>query len=293
MRPNAIAGELRPMDYGQVLDRCFAMYRRNWRAALSLSFPLLFPSALLLGLANIGYQWAIRTQVTSPRAGDDVSLVLAGFAIVAFVGMTGLHALVGVVVHGLLAKAGSDLYLTGQVNVRETYRFGVSRLFALIVTMTLLVMAISAGLIFFIIPGIVLSIYWAFALQIVMIEQKRFVDALSRSFRLVSGHWWHAAVFLVLCGIFVWVLEMIVLSPSQILTVVEFIRHPDAIFSGGLPSVLLLAAQGLFSALAAALLAPVGAFATTLFYYDLRMRKEGVDIVTRAEQAAHAAEPAG
>lgn len=283
--------DLRPMDYGEVLDRTLVMYRRNWRLALSLSVPILFPSALVVGLTNIGYQWAVQTQFASPRP-DPSRVVFAGLAVAAFFAATGAHALLNLFVQGLLAKAGSDLYMGRHVTAAEVYRFGLRHAFVLLITMILLTLGVSLGLVFLVVPGLILSVFWGFAIQAIVVEEQGLTAALGRSWHLVQGYWWHTAVFMFLLGILVWVLEMIVITPSQVLTIVELVSHPEAIFPGATPNVLALAAQGLFSSVATALVAPLGAFALTLFYYDLRMRKEGLDLVMRARKLAPASSPA-
>lgn len=282
------ATDFAPMGYGEVLDRALVLYRRNWRVVLSLSFPVLFPSALIVGFGNIGYQWAVRTQLGIGEQ-DPAKAVLAGVAIAAFFGATGLHGLLSVVVQGLLSKTASDLYLGREVAVRDAYRFTLHRAVALLVTTILMSLGITLGVIALLAPGIIISVYWSFVIQIVMLEEKSFVDALSRSWRLVRGHWWHTLFFAGLLGMLIWLLQVVLLAPSHVLTIVELIRHPEAIFLGETPNVMSLAAQGIFGAVATAGTAPVGAFALTLFYYDLRARKEGFDLLLRAEELRAAA----
>lgn len=275
--------DYRPTDYGELLDRTFVLYRRNWRLALGLTFPVLFPSALLVGLANIGYQWALRAQGVS-QASSSTQWVLVGLATTAFFGATTLHAILALFVQVMLVRAGSELYLGNSVTVRELFRFGLGHILTLLVTMFIVTICVSAGLVAFLIPGILVSVYWTLVVQTVAVEEKSFFGAMSRSWHLVEGNWWHAAVFAMLLSFLLYVLELMIVAPSQVLTVVELVTHPAAIFPGQTPNVLMLAAQGIFSAIAAALISPIGAFALTLFYYDLRARKEGFDLVTRAER---------
>lgn len=276
--------DYRPVDFGQILDRAFVLYRRNWRLAMGLSFPVLFPSSLVVGLSNIGYQWAIRTQIGQLGSDRPASseMALAGLAVAAFFAATSIHGLLSLVVQGMLTRAGSELFLNGPVTAREMYRLGVRRTVVLVVTVILMTIGITAGFFALVIPGIVVSVYWAFVVQVVMIEDESLVGALSRSWKLVEGQWWHTAVFVFLLAMLVWVLELIVVVPSQVLGIVELVSHPEAIFPGETPNILSMAAQGIFGAIAVSLIAPVTAFSMTLFYYDLRARQEGFDIQLRA-----------
>ncbi len=275
--------DYRPMDYGEVLDRVFVLYKSNWRSVLGLTFPVLFPSALLVGLANIAYQWAIRAQAT-PGGGVPGQAVLIALAMMGFFAATGLHATLTLFVQLVLVHVGSELYLGNEVAARDAFRFGVRHIIVLLVTMFIVTTAATAGFLALVIPGVLVSVYWTLVIQTVAIEEKSFLTAMSRSWRLVDEYWWHTAIFVFLLGLLVYALELVIVAPSQILTLVDYIAHPEAIYSGEIPNVLLLAAQGIFSAVAAPLIAPVGSFALTLYYYDLRARKEGFDLITRARR---------
>lgn len=95
----------------------------------------------------------------------------------------------------------------GGIGAKEALRNGWRRLISFW-WVTFLVFIISMGGYFlFIIPGIILSVWFSFAGYVLVAEDKRGMTALLRSKHLVSGYWW--SVFwrflaLGLAGLLVW-----------------------------------------------------------------------------------------
>lgn len=60
---------------------------------------------------------------------------------------------------------------------------------------------VALGTIFFIVPGIIIGVFLAFSLYVCVIENKKGMDALKRSWNLVKGNWWQVFGRLLLLGI--------------------------------------------------------------------------------------------
>ena len=133
--------------------------------------------------------------------------------------------------------------------------------------------------------GIPFAIYiglgWALVLPLIMIEGLGMSAAMGRSWGLVKGHRWRLLVALVLIGLIMYLLVSI---PSGIFGFVGGIAN--AILQAGTTGALVVqAGNAVFGALGETLFGAIAYIAITLFYYDLRIRKEAFDLQQRAQYA--------
>ena len=96
-------------------------------------------------------------------------------------------------------------------------------------------------------------------IQALVVEDKRGTEAMRRSWDLVGGHWWHAALTLLVAALITGVVNAVITAP----------------FSAG---AWLL--QGIAAAVATTVTLPYGALVGVLLYLDLRARKERLDLDT-------------
>ena len=111
----------------------------------------------------------------------------------------------------------------------------------------------------FIIPGIYIGVRLAVSTQALVVEGKRGTDAMRRSWELVGGHWWHAALTVLVAGLITGVVNAVITAPFG--TGAWFI-------------------QGVAAAVATTVTLPYGALVGVLLYLDLRARKERLDLDT-------------
>jgi hypothetical protein len=184
-----------------------------------------------------------------------------------------LAALVALLLYQVLTGAitrNIATEVTGQdLDVEQSYRFGFARLGPILVVSILVGLATLLGLIVFIIPGIYIGVRLAVSTQALVVEDKRGTEAMRRSWDLVGGHWWHAALTLLVAGLITGVVNAVITAP----------------FSAG---AWLL--QGIAAAVATTVTLPYGALVGVLLYLDLRARKERLDLDTlKADLQASAA----
>lgn len=116
-----------------------------------------------------------------------------------------------------------------------------------------------------------LWVSWQLAPQVIVLEGRRAGAGLRRSFHLVRGAWWRCAVLLLIIGAIRLYATAI---PGGIgFLIGNFTASKDLL--GGSAGVFVLAA---LSALMDMLIAPIAVATTTLFFTDVRIRKEGFDI---------------
>ncbi len=266
---NEAREDLRERSLGGILDETFALYGgQAWR---------------YMGLVAVG------------RA----PLAIATFALVALVGrgVTGLvidtviWAFGAVAIYAACACAVGQQYLSGKFDLRACYSRAWWR--ALSLGGLGLAAAVSAAVVIWLARGpsteaamalsaalCVVGIYlWPTAVQSVVVEGRRTVGALRRSFGLVAGSWWRLGAIAVVVGLVMLGLAILVTLPLVILALMVAIEQ----------SPVTMVLFTLSVELMYVVVTPVVFIAGTLTYYDLRVRKEQYDIETLSREMGAAA----
>jgi hypothetical protein len=265
---------MRPLDLGQTIDASMKIVQRQWRTlalvVLVVAGPLQLLSLIITVATTDG--WSLQ-----PSFGDqanirytDESAYAAGQ--VGIIALTLLSYLLGTVA---CYRAVADTYLGRATTVRQSLGFAVDRLGASLWLSVLLVVAVMAGLLAFVVPGIWMFVAWSVALPAMLVEGVRGTAALRRSSALTKDRWWATAGRLVVGAIIGYVVGV---TASVIAVVLGVL-----VFDKGSVAALVIQHAG---ALAGALFTtPFLAAVTVLVYFDLRVRKERFD-PGRAGEAA-------
>lgn len=148
--------------------------KKGWHATIHNYSELIKP--ILVLAAVIIVTMVLDTLVTVPTI---IGLILA--AITAVLGLWLDIVLIKMVQKALSGK---------KINAAEEFSAATPLIFSYFWVSILVVVAVIAGLILFIIPGLILAIYLAFATYIFVLENKRGIEALKSSYDLVNGRWW-------------------------------------------------------------------------------------------------------
>lgn len=179
-------------------------------------------------------------------------------------------------------KAVGDAYLASTPDWRESLRMARRRIWSLLWFTILYTILLIPAFLLLLVPGIWLAIAWIVALPALMTEGIGARKALGRSFRLVRKRWWPTfgviAIAYVLAGVVQFLVGIIVG-----LTLVFGVE--DSVLGTVLVS-------GTGNVIAGVLTTPFVAAIVVLVYFDLRVRKEGLDIRLLAENVG-LAPPAG
>ena len=241
--------QLRPLSLGEMLDGALVLLRRHF--------------ALVLGIAVVceGIPTAM-----------DVYLDLAGGA-AQHPGVSLLDRLLtlvgSVLVTGATVRVVSEAYLGRMPLFGDAMRFASGR-FGTIFGANLMsgILTVLATLAL-IIPGIVVACGYSVAAEAAALESGTSGDALKRSWDLTKGFRWKA-------------LGLGVVSVGLILIVYVGAGVVGGVLAGimgGLETVL-----AVLAACVSLLIYPVLTCVFTLFYYDLRVRKEGFDLEMLSRQ---------
>jgi len=118
--------------------------------------------------------------------------------------------------------------------------------------MLLVLLLVFAGVLLFIVPGIFLSIAFAFYLPFILFENTSILESLKESWQLVWGYWWR-------------VFALMAIPTGVMLAMFELIR-----FLGGKENVLAIV---LSKILTMTLLLPFFSALVLVLYNDIRLRK--------------------
>lgn len=278
-----------PKPIGRLVDEAIAVYRAGFRTlALPAAF-ILLPSGLFVGLAQAVYLQTVSHAATSLTASSDLPTYLATISgayslLAAFAGLRGFVALY---YFACVLAATPELLARRPVAPGAFLKGGASRFLMLFVISIVVGLVAGLGLLFLLVPGLMLYVYLSMAEPVAGVEQAPFDRALSRSFTLVSGNFWRTVGFFVAVGVIVYSLDSALTS----LTTFEVVWQQITAASSGnpLPSVPWQVAGGLLGAVAQTLTMPLMYVAWLLYYLDLRARREGMDLLVRAASLDSAA----
>lgn len=298
---------LRPLMFGEILDGSFQAIRRNAKAMLG---------AALLAQSLGAILAAVITAMTTTSAGsieawaesagpeELASLgvgILAAAMVVAFLTM-----FISAVLQGAMVVPVARSILNRRTGFRMMWALSRSRAGALIRVALLLLGAgilafgLLAGLAFvlvssmegtgalllipavlaFIALGIWIGIKLLVAPAAVVIEELGAVAGLRRSWDLTRANWWRILGIALVVSIMVGIASQVVMIPASFLTsFLGAVASPN----GGSEQVAATVAVVVVTTVLDALVGALGyAFQTSvmaLLYMDLRMRKDGLDIV--------------
>ncbi len=265
--------DLRPMTLGELLDRTFSLYKKNfWLFAGIMTVPPLL--ALIFQVVNSVLNTPLVKPLSPVATRTGAAAVPNPAAFGTFFGEIFLFLFIFMIIyamsHAATVFAVSDLYLGRETNIRSSYSRVWGKTFRVILVVFLTYLCIWAGLIFFVIPGIIVGCRIACGIPAAMLEDRGPMNALNRSWELTKGFAFQIFV------IFLMVVAL-TYAGAAIFTLPFTLMIFSAAKGGTVPfwpSML----QHLGSFISSVLVGPVGTIAYTLMYYNLRVRKEAFDL---------------
>ncbi len=254
---------LRPLSLGEILDRTFTLYRQNFLLFFGIT-AIPYTLNLALGLFQIWYFGAatakgiqaLSAMVTGPRLLFTLlSMVVGG--------------LVYIFSEGGTILAITQLYLGRQTSMAAALQGVWDEFGTLFGVVILNGLAVGVGFICLIVPGIYLLCRLMVCLPAALVEKLGASESLSRSFELTRDNAGRA--FMILLVFFA-----VSIAGGTMIGVVLIpltLTHRD-------PSELRLVASAtiVLQMVVNALVAPVLLVASSVFYFDLRVRKEAFDL---------------
>ncbi|MGA2903759.1 MAG: hypothetical protein ABSD98_08005 [Candidatus Korobacteraceae bacterium] len=250
---------LRPLTLGELLDRAFQLYRSRFAVFVGIAAVAYLPF-FVVRAAGL---WAPRMFSPSVTTSAAIGLLVA-------------------VVFNLLAVAAANsatiivvsaAYLEKTITLGEAYGRVSGMLLRVFFIMIGMGIGIGIGTLLFIIPGIILSLMWALAIPVAVLEDTGLGESLARSRQLTAGHRSRVFAIYLLYFALVLALEMGLMLPLG--AVIAIKGH-----TGGAAAVtpILQVASAILSYVIECLVTPILTISLSLMYYDERVRKEAFDI---------------
>lgn len=241
-------------DFGRVVKNTFGVIGRNFRELLVLAAVLVGIPGALLGWV----QFSVQPQLNgSPSVTSITTVLLLGLVgyVLAVIGSALLQATVTrVAVADLNGDRASPL---------EQARKSTSSILPLIGLSFIAMLGVVFGMVFLIVPGVILAVLWSVALPVCVVERLGVFASLSRSRNLTRGFRW--PIF----GLFA-VYFIAYFAGSAVLGGVA----GAAMLAGGSSAVVIgTVVASVITSVAGSMLGLAGVAA---IYYELRTAKEGV-----------------
>lgn len=272
--------KLEPKDIGGIVDESFRICRENFVRFLAITgipgLVAMAPSVLMWWLDYynvISFDWGayifyIRTfDIGGPRIGELLFYIWSSLY------LPSLGALMWVI---------SELYLGRKVSVRESYRFLGKNFWSLTGSLFLMAVIIGSGFLLLIIPGFIFMVRFILTPWAVGLEGITPTSALARAKRLSEGNFWR----MVLIGIILCIILITMTLIAQRLYYGYgriFLETIKGEIPHRWPNWILIIAMFLawgVTIFGSWLVITIG----TVFYYDLRIRKEGFDLEMKAKE---------
>lgn len=267
---------LRPLGVGEILDTAFRVYRNRFKdLIIAVAIPMV-PLVALQVLVTLSSR-----SDTDPTTGatTNANVVLGGLGATLIIGL-----IAGALAEGASVRILADQYLGTSTSWQESLRYAFGRLGSIVWVALLMAVLEGIGLFVCIIPGVYLWAAFAVSIPVLLIENTRGSQALSRSRLLVSGRWWPTFGTLLV----VWLLASFLRGISSALLTGGFVAT-----SGVTTSTAATALSGVVGGIITIVFAPLTAAVVTIIYFDLRIRKEGFDVALMAQRLGTPPPPSG
>jgi hypothetical protein len=239
-----------------ILTEAFQLYRTHAKPLLVTCALLFVPASIIKSLALA----AILGPTAALVAAADPTAMLAGGLSVYLFGLLGtlvtaffLYGIIVPLTNGALTISVADRVLGGKAEWREVWMLLFRRLGKLLSAVIPAAFLVALGFVFFVIPGLVLGLLFAFVSPVVLIEGIGGRAALERSVTLVRSDWLRVTLLVLVFGI--------LRGVAQILA--SALIPQTAIF-----------ASSLFGDLITMILLPVPVLGMVLLYFDVRRKRD-------------------
>lgn len=272
---------LRALALAELLDETFRIYRRSFGLFAGLALAVTLPGMVMNLLSgsyrswgwltrvvqNIGNPDALQGIAQSPPPQTDPAIgLLASLVTLILIPVTA----------GVIIYAANEIIKGRNTTILGALEGTLQRYWGLAAVALLGGVLLFAGILLITIPFVIwIAVRWLVGAPALLAEDLGPVNALGRSWQLVEGRWWRTV------GIFLVVVIMTTVASA-------ILGATGGAIMGlvpGLSDDLRGALVQVTSSLTGALVLPVSYIAITLMYYDLRVRREGLDLDQLAQQA--------
>jgi hypothetical protein len=262
---------LRPLEVGDLLDETFRMYRRHFFLFAGISVIIAIPTAALGGYSFFTFFNGLLQQTAAGQTPDTTGFTQA-FVIL------GLGILFNLALYPFqyaVSYAACESAIGRPVTAWSALRGAARRYLHLVGYLALQLMM---GFTWCLFPlWIWIWVGWVAVVPVMFVENTGLVSAMSRSWHLVEGRWWRTFLVVVLILILVQIVQAALVAFVYLglflLGIVLSTYTVTAIAYGAL-------------VLVGGLVTPLLQIAIVLIYFDLRVRREALDLFQLAQRVS-------
>jgi hypothetical protein len=275
--PSAPPGiRLRPLEIGDLFDEIFRVYRRNFTLFAGISVALVIPSLLVQYFLGSFTQFgqSISILSTALQGGRPVPVLPPEINFGGLLLASGLGLVLYPFSLGALVFATTELAQSRVPTWRSVINAVLRRYWALLGIGIIYVLVVPL----LIIPPlwVWIAVGWSVALPAMFVERLGVFGSFGRSWNLVEGRWWRTFLLVLLVFLLVYVVE----------TALGAFATAGLLLTLFLPNVVAGLVVYTLQDLVSAVVMPVFDIAIVLIYYDLRVRREGLDLLQQAQRLA-------
>lgn len=278
MATTQAAPALRPMTIADLFDETIKIYRRNFGQLIALSAVMDSPLLVFFLLAgSAGATGAFQVRPGQPPNTTAFAALFGAMGITFLVALLIFPVGVSAMIHAV-----SEARLGRRLGVGEALRLGLRRYWAL--TGLMFVYFTVVAVLWITLIGMPVAIYfmvaWGLSYATLLLEGAGVFGSLSRSRALVRGMWWRTFGIAILFWLFQSIAAWIITLPVSIVAAAlgAILARP------GLAQPAIAVVNALANILGQIVPMPILYTGWVLYYYDLRIRKEGLDLELRAQQ---------
>ena len=269
---------LRPLGVGDIFDEGFDLYKRNFVFLLLATAAVVVPLDILLAFLTPRLMPLVLDLFGLTSSQSDETGVWFAVTSAKIIFYLPLY----IVAVSPVIAAASARYLDQNTTLDTVMRLCLRRLPALVLGTFFTSIFLTIGLMLCGVLWFAAATQLLFLLEAILMESKGPVGAMRRSTALVGGYGIRVFGCLLLLGVVLYIVGLGIRLPLAYLVdgVLNIAPGASALYSGGVDGgtaqqqVVTLISSGL----AHLLLIPFIVCVITVMYYDLRIRKEGVDI---------------
>jgi hypothetical protein len=157
-----------------------------------------------------------------------------------------------------------DATASGREGDDDVLRFAFARLPSFVVMNALFAVALIAGTLLLIVPGLILTVSLAISSPVLLFDSKGPLESLRESHRLVWGHWWHTGTVLGIGGLVAIGVLLVCLITVAILA--ALVAHGDVLTVATATTLIVAALTGMLAM-------PFLLALVLNVYWDLKLRR--------------------
>jgi CBS domain-containing protein len=285
------------MPLSELLDELFRLYRRH--------FSLIVGVALLVALPGLVWTLVTGTYRLTSSSFANIFTTTPGaqptFNSQQFSNLAGAYTLAALallvlspITVGAVTRAVTDVALGRPASIGSVLRETVARYFPLLGFIAIVfglffvwAIAFVIGLALIVLPGLAVlcggvyfAVRWSMSVPAMMAEDIGPIKGMSRSWNLVKGQWWRSFGIIAIVLIMRFIIGLALGFMYGL--IVGVVTTGDV----------RLAVVAVGTTILSALISPIVTIALVLLYFDLRVRKEGLDLDQLAQQTTPGPAPA-